>query len=256
MIVNQYDWKSICGQLTEKLRLRLLPVGLKYFESREELEAVEKIRMPKQTFAPCMIINQAAQFGWTAACVPEHIHANYCRGIHGMFERDEKWFSGKMFEGAWFDEAAEAKKHHAALACLPCKYAGFAAAPLARGRIQEPDVCILYMNPSQAFLLLCAYQFDGFEKLDFTFSGESTCADSWVSTMLTGKPKISLPCYADRKFADMREEDLLVSMKPEDLCRAVEGLGKLHKNGLRYPMVSNSLTTDMIGGLPASYIGF
>lgn len=254
--MSQIDWKAVCQQLTEKLRLSLLPVGVKYFESREELEKVEKIRMPQKTYAPCMVINQAAQYGWTAACVSEHIHANYCRGIHGMFERDEKWFSGKMFEGAWFDDVNEAAKHHEALTCLTNKFVGFAASPLAMNRIPDPDVCILYMNPSQAFMLLCAYQFQHYEKLEFTFVGESTCSDSWVSTMLTGKPKISLPCAAERKFAAMREGEILVSMKPGDLGRSAECLGKLYKNGLRYPMVSNSLTTDMMEGLPASYSGF
>lgn len=256
--MQAYDWKEVYDQLVEKLKISRLPVALKYYESREELEKVERIRMPSTFFAPCMIINQAAQYGWTVACLVENIHADYCRGIEGMFQRDKKWFSGGIFKGAWFNDPEQAAKHHAALACLPCKYVGFAAAPLASNRIPEPDVCILYLNPAQAFMLLCAYQFDQYEKLEFTFVGESTCSDSWISTMLTGKPKIGLPCAADQKFAGVREDHLLVSMKPADLRTAVENLSKLHRNGLRYPIVSNSLTTNMwsSGGLPKSYEGY
>ena len=76
--------------------------------------------------------------------------------------------------------------------------------------------------------------------------------------MLTGKPKIGLPCAADQKFAGVREDHLLVSMKPADLRTAVENLSKLLRKGLRYPIVSNSLTTNMWSpcGLPKSYEGY
>ncbi len=252
----EYDWKDICRRVTDRLGINRRPVGVKYFEDLETLEAVEKIRIPSKTYPPCVVINQAVQFGWTAACIPEHIHADYCRGIHGMFQRDERWHSGEIFMGAWFDDTVQAKAHHTALTCLPAKYVGMAASPLLSGRLPDPDVCVLYMNPAQAFLLLSAWQFDRYEKLEFTFVGESTCSDSWISTMLTGKPKISLPCAADQKFAGVHEEHLLVSMKPEDLVRAVASLDKLYKNGLRYPMASHSLTTDIIPGLPKLYLEY
>ena len=252
----EYNWKDICRRLTDRLFIPCRPVAVQYSERREDLEAIEKIRIPTKTYPPCVVINQAAQFGWTAACVPEHIHANYCRGIHGMFQRDERWYSGKIFEGAWFDDVEQARAHHAALSCMPAKYAGMAATPLLSGRLPNPDVCILYLNPAQAFLLLSAYQFDHYEKLNFTFVGESTCSDSWVATILTGKPKLSLPCAADQKFASVSANYVLVSMKPYDLVNAIESLDKLYKNGLRYPMASHSLTTDIIPGLPKHYLEY
>lgn len=45
-------------------------------------------------------------------------------------------------------------------------------------------------------------------------------------------------------------------MKPTDLVRAVNGVEQLFKNGLRYPIAPYSLTTDMIDGLPKSYLEF
>ena len=35
-----------------------------------------------------------------------------------------------------------------------------------------------------------------------------------------------------------------------------DGLEKMHKNGLRHPIAPSSLTTDMLGGLPASYLKY
>ena len=138
---------------------------------------------------------------------------------------------------------------------MPPKYIAMVASPLISGRI-EPDVVAVYVSPAQAFLLLTGYQFENYEKLDFTFVGESTCSDSWVRTFLTGKPSMALPCYADKKFAGMGENELRLTFTPKDFARAVQGLQGLYKNGLRYPIASYSLTSDILDGLPKHYLEF
>ena len=198
----------------------------------------------------------AVQPNWTAACKCENVHANYCRGIHGMFQRDEKWYSGEMFMKGWFDTLEHSRAHKAALDCAPPEYTAIVASPLTAGRIETPDVCVLYTSSSQAFMLFAGYQHEHYEKLEFTFVGESTCSDSWIRTLNTGKPALALPCFADKKFAGVGEWELRLTFTPEGLVRAVAGLEALSKNGLRYPIASYSLTTDMLGGLPPHYLYF
>lgn len=253
--MEREKWKELYQSLNTRLRLQRHAVAVKYYEDPDFPKRFGRIKVSQPNLSPCMLLNQAAQFGWTVACLRETLHADYCRGIHGMFERDEKWFAAEAFAQSWFNDVEQAKKHHAALSCLPAKYAGFAAAPIADGVIEEPDVCILYLTPGQAFMLLAALQMEDYRKLSFTFVGESTCSDSFVTTILTGEPKLSLPCFADVKFGGMKEEHVLVSMTEKDLAAAVENLSKLHKKGLRYPVVSYSVTTDMWGpgGLSGSY---
>ena len=250
-----HNWQEIVPQLTQLLRLQTPPVAMKWIETEEELAAIPKVRLHDKHLPPCTIVGHAAQFNWTSACRPENIHANYCRGINGMFERDEKWYSGEMFSGVWFDNLEASKAHNRALECIPPKYAAVVASPLVSGRI-EPDVVVVYATPAQAFLLLAGYQFKEYKKLDFTFVGESTCSDSWCRTFLTGKPSIGLPCYADKKFAGMGENELRITFTAEDFVRAVEGMKGLHKNGLRYPIASYSLTSDILDGLPSHYLEF
>ena len=254
--MERKEWADLIARLQKNLRIIQTPVGVKYFEDLDALKAVEKVRLPEKTYAPCTVISQAVQFGWTAACLKENVHINYCRGIHGMFERDEKWHSGKIFDNVYYEKNEDAQAHHDHLACMPAKYIGLVASPLAGGRLADPDVCIIYADPEQVFMLLCGWQFFGYEKLEFTFVGESTCSDSWVSTILTGKPKVSIPSFADRKFAGVRPNEMLCSMKPSDLLRAISGVEELSKRGLRYPIAPYSLTTDMIEGLPKSYLEF
>lgn len=254
--MSTYDWKAVTDRLVRLLRVAQTPVGVKYYRTRDEILSVPKVRIPSRHIAPCTTISQAVQLNWTVACLPETVHINYCRGIHGMVQRDAKWQSGKIFEKVYYDRQEDAKAHHQAMACLPAEYVGMVASPLTADRLGEPDACILYMEPAQVFMLLAGWQYYGYEKLEFTFVGESTCSDSWISTILSGKPKVSIPSFADRKFGGLKDNELVVSMKAKDLVRAVDGVEALFKNGLRYPIAPYSLTTDMIDGLPQSYLEY
>lgn len=42
----------------------------------------------------------------------------------------------------------------------------------------------------------------------------------------------------------------------EDAVKALEGLKGMSKNGLRYPIASYSLTSDILDGLPKHYLEF
>ena len=54
----------------------------------------------------------------------------------------------------------------------------------------------------------------------------------------------------------MSDSDLRVTMTPEDAVKALEGLKGMSKNGLRYPIASYSLTSDILDGLPKHYLEF
>lgn len=253
--MNDYNWKDIVAKLNRYLRLMQTPVGMKWLEREEELRGIEKVRIHEKRFAPCAVVSQAAQFGWTVACKRENIHADYCRGVHGMFQRDEKWYSGEMFHQVWYENLEASQAHNRELECVPAKYAALVVSPLAAGRI-DPDVCVLYASSAQAFMLFAGWQHRQYQKLNFTFAGESTCADSWVHTFNTGLPGFAIPSFADRKFGGVGEWEVRVTFTPQDLVRALEGIEGMHKNGLRYPIASYSLTTDMLAGLPPHYLDY
>lgn len=250
-----YDWQELSDKLVKLLRLATPAVGMKWIRTRGELDSIPKVRIHNKHLPPCTVVSHAAQYNWTSACLFDNVHANYCRGINGMFERDERWYSGEMFNHVWFSNIEASKAHNRALECIPAEYVGLVASPLTTGRI-EPDVCVLYVKPTQAFLLLAGYQFEEYEKLTFSFVGESTCSDSWCKTFLTGKPGIALPCYADKKFAGVADDELRLTFTPEGLARAVHGLDRMFGTGLRYPIASYSLTTDILDGLPKHYMEY
>lgn len=252
----KYDWKDIVSRLNKIVRVNT-PVAMKWLKTEEELNAIPpKVKIQAKHFPPCVMVSQTYQFGWTTACKAENYHANYCRGVHGMFDRDDKWFSGEMFNKVWFGNIEASKAHNRDIECAAPGYYAILCTPLDSGKVEDPDVIVLYTSSAQAFMLFCGWQYNEYEKLEFTFVGESTCADSWIHTLNTGKPGFAIPSFADRKFGGVGEWEVRVTFTPEGLVRALEGLEAMHKNGLRYPIASYSLTTDMIAGLPESYLKF
>lgn len=252
----KYDWNDIVRRLNKIVRVNT-PVAMKWLKTEEELNAIPpKVKIQTKHFPPCVMVSQSYQFGWTTACKTENYHANYCRGVHGMFDRDDKWFSGEMFNKVWFGNIEASKAHNREIECAAPGYYAILCTPLNSGKIDDPDVIVLYTSSAQAFMLFCGWQYKDYEKLEFTFVGESTCADSWIHTLNTGKPGFAIPSFADRKFGGVGEWEVRVTFTPDGLVRALEGLEAMHKNGLRYPIASYSLTTDMIAGLPETYLKF
>src|SRR3546814_4519240 len=45
----------------------------------------------------------------------------------------------------------------------------------------------------------------------------------------------SIPCYAERRYGGVADDELLMACPPDEFVRGVEGLQALAKNGLRYP---------------------
>ena len=104
-----YEWETINNNLTKLLRLANMPLTMKWFETEEDIRRVPKVRTSEKRFSPCQVMGQAIYFNWTVAVLARNIHTNYCRGIHGMFEPDDTFRSGKMFKNVWYsnDEAAK-----------------------------------------------------------------------------------------------------------------------------------------------------
>lgn len=62
---QEYDFPALVEGLYRYLRLRTIPIGMKRFETVEEMEAIPKIRRPKARLATDQVVAQARQLGWT-----------------------------------------------------------------------------------------------------------------------------------------------------------------------------------------------
>lgn len=246
-------WKDLVDRLNALLRLKSTPVGMKLFTSREDVQAIPKIRVSDAVFTLCQLVGQSVRLNWTVAAFPENFPAPQCGVIAGMIQGDEEWLAGKSYKGVWFETYEDASLHQQSFDIIPPNYQGLAVAPLAGGRLAEPDVCIIYLTPGQLFMMMSGLNNIGYKKRLFSNVGESSCADGWARAFITGEPSVSIPCYAERRFAGVTDDEMLICLKPADLVKAVEGLERLSKNGLRYPIPAYGVQLDVRAGLAKSY---
>ena len=51
--------------------------------------------------------------------------------------------------------------------------------------------------------------------------------------LATGKASISIPCYAERRYGGVADDEMLPAMPPDEFVRGMEGLAGISKVGLR-----------------------
>ena len=249
-----YNGERIVADLNRLLRLRTTPIGMKLFESIDEMTAIERIRRPKDVHTTDQIVGQAARNGWTVGITAEDLVGAQCSTVIGLHPRNEDWLSGDRMNGVWFGSQEDAAAHQKAMDVVDYgKYQAMAVSPLSSSRLNPPDICLIYATPAQMILFINGLQWTGYKKLDFGCVGESACADSWGRALATGEPSLSLPCYAERRYGGVMEDELLMAIPPHFLPKVIQGLEALASNGLRYPIPSYGINNDVRAGMGVSY---
>ncbi|MBT3460920.1 MAG: DUF169 domain-containing protein [Gammaproteobacteria bacterium] len=251
---TDFDGAAVVDGLNRLLRLRTTPIGMKLFPNRAEMEAIPKIRRPSNVHTTDQVVGQASRNGWTVGITMEDLVGAQCGTVIGLHPRDERWLSGDKMAGVWFKDQAEAAKHQASMDVVAFgQFEAMAVSPLASGRLNPPDICLIYATPAQMILFINGLQWTGYKKLDWGCVGESACADSWGRALKTGEPSLSIPCFAERRYGGVMEDELLMAIPPSFLPKVIAGLEALSKNGLRYPIPQYGVNNDVRAGMGISY---
>jgi uncharacterized protein (DUF169 family) len=247
--------KEVVAKLESLLRLRAVPFGMKLFESVEEMEAIPRIRRPKASVHTLdQIVAQAARLGWTVGVTSQDLVGDQCRSVVGLGGQDEKWFSGEHMAGVWYATPADASAHQRAMNVVPAgKYRALAVAPLATGRLDPPDIALFYATPGAMIYFINGLQWSGYKRFDWSVVGESACADSWGRALATREPSLSIPCFAERRYGGVLDDEMLMALPPHQLEKAVAGMEALAKNGFRYPFAQYGIQQDVRAGMAVSY---
>lgn len=251
-----FDAATLVADLNALLRLKTTVIGMKLFATREEMEAIPKIRRPSAVHTTDQIVSMGSRLGWTVGITAEDLVGAQCRAVIGLAPTDEKFMSGQSYVGVWHGTAEDARKRQEALDVVPSgQYEALVVSPLASGRLNPPDICLVYATPGQMIILINGLQYTGYKKFEWGVVGETACADSWGRALKTGEPSLSLPCYAERRYGGVPDEEMLMALSPADLAKAVVGMKALARNGLRYPIPPYGIQSDVRAGMGVSYAG-
>jgi len=247
---------QLSATLERLLRLRAVPWGMKLFETVEEMAAIPKLRRPESVHTLDQIVAQAARLGWTVGITAETLVGDQCRSVVGLGGQDEKWQSGAHMKGVWFATLDDAGAHQKAMHCVPAgKYRALVVSPLASGRLDPPDIVLFYATPGAMIYFINGLQWSGYKRFDWSVVGESSCADSWGRALATREPSLSIPCFAERRYGGVLDDEMLMAGPPEMLTKAIAGMEALAKNGFRYPFAQYGIQQDVRAGMAVSYPG-
>jgi len=253
---QKLDLAGLVADLNSLLRLKTTVIGMKLFARAEEMAAIPRIRRPSAVHTTDQIVSMASRLGWTVGITADDLVGAQCRAVIGLAPQDEKWLAGEAYVGVWHENAEDARKRQEALDVVPAgHYQALVVSPLASGRLDPPDICLVYATPGQMIILINGLQWSGYKKFEGGVVGETACADSWGRALKTGEPSLSLPCYAERRYGGVPDEEMLMALSPQHLAKAIAGMKALAKNGLRYPIAPYGIQSDVRAGMGVSYAG-
>jgi uncharacterized protein (DUF169 family) len=248
------NFAGLVADLNSLLRLKTTVIGMKLFARVADMEAIPKIRRPNSIHTTDQVVSMASRLGWTVGITADDLVGQQCRAVIGLAPQDDKWLAGDNYVGVWHGTAEDARKRQEALDVVPFgQYQALAVSPLASGRLDPPDICLVYATPGQMIILINGLQYTGYKKFEWGVVGETACADSWGRALKTGEPSLSLPCYAERRYGGVPDEEMLMALNPQHLAKAIEGMKALAKNGLRYPIPPYGIQSDVRAGMGVSY---
>src|SRR4029077_12717248 len=149
-----FDFAAMVADLNNLLRLKTTVIGMKMFASVDEMAAIPKIRRPTAVHTTDQIVSMASRLRWTVGITSDDLVGAQCRAVIGLAPQDEKWLAGQAYVGVWHENAEDARKRQEALDVVPYgQYRALVVSPLASGRLNPPDICLLYATPGQMIIL-------------------------------------------------------------------------------------------------------
>ena len=220
------EMKDLANGIRDFLRLRTLPLAIKFLEKAEDLNSIEKVRKPENKVSWCQAVGIARNLGWTIGITIDDLITPACAFKLGFGYMPEKYQG--IYEGIWVKTKEESIKYVKTLPGLPAgKFRVAVASPLSSDRIASPDLAYIFGNPAQMNLLLNALQYENYERLHFYFTGEGSCADAFVEAYNSGKPQCTVPCMGERCMGMVQDDEMELAMPASMLKKAMDGLTAL-----------------------------
>lgn len=259
------QFQQLAARLEQVLKLRAIPIAMKLLPAADELARVPRVRRPQAVHTLDQLVGQAARLGWTVGLTADDLVGDQCRSVVGLGGQDDEWRSGRAMAGVWYATVEDSARHQAAMHCVPRgAHQAMVIAPLAKwGRaegaeatpLDEPDIALFHATPGAMIYFINGLQWQGYRRFDWSVVGESSCADSWGRALATREPSLSIPCFAERRYGGVEDDEMLMALTVADMAKALAGMEALSRNGLRYPFPAYGLQQDVRAGMAVSYPG-
>ena len=217
------------------LRLKTSPIAYKRLEKVGELDKIPEVMRLDRLATFCQVPALVRRAGLTVGVTRDNL-GERCARINGLAATTEKEIAweANSFARTWFANVDEAKKQMAAYPTVPPGEA-VVLAPLEAEKF-DPDVILIYGTPAQMMLLMNGLQFKYYQRFQFFFIGDGSCADGLAQCYTTGQPALAIPCLGEREFGTVTDDEMVMALPPAMMAKAVEGLQALATRGISFPI--------------------
>lgn len=245
-------WSEQAEEIKRLLCLRGHVISVKFYEKMEDAEKVPRIRPIEKVISTCQRAMLARISGWTTIETADNT-GPACSYIVGLTERPKVIETGELTAGIWGETQEDARKRTLSFPIIsPPRFRALIISALFREAC-EPDVLLIYGTPAQMMMILNGLHWRDYRVEQNIDNGGSSCANGLVRCYLTGRPCLTIPDYAERRFAQIQDDEMVVALAPEQLAKSIQGIKGLRKGGIVYPIPSIGLVTAHDEGLPKSY---
>lgn len=220
--MNNEDIQKYGKELKEVLQISTSPVAVHLVKADEEIP--EGIPHVGETIRHCQMVDNVRRLG-------THFYATFddqmCKGgasVMGLAEMSPKLKSGEVYYNLNHFASIEAAK--ATMDKVPMVEANSVKAVL-YAPLEEttfmPDVILVITKPKIVMQLSQALlQKDG-GRVNAAFAGkQSVCADGVSYPYLTGEAGVTIGCSGSRKYTEIQDEEMIMSVPVDMLPALVE----------------------------------
>jgi uncharacterized protein (DUF169 family) len=221
--VSGYD--EVSDKIKKSLGLEKSPVAIKFVLREKDLpKDIPKI---SESIRHCEMVQKAAQGETFYATAEEQLCKGGATAI-GLMDAPEKVKTGEFYyELGRFSSLGSAKRTMDAIPKIDNMMYALVYAPLEKANF-HPDIIVIISNPAQAMKLSQALVYTLGGRVESNFAGiQSICADAVAGPFLRKTANITLGCSGSRKFADIKDEEVIVGLNGENIGCVVNALSEL-----------------------------
>ena len=230
-------YHAYADELERRLRLKPFPIAIKLLRAGEPIPdgLTRPMRDLHRHLALCQALEMSRRDGTPIAMEREDMWCPEPVIGFGLQEPPEYFMQGNNRYPRDVSSQAAGRIYAEELPKLPTgPYSAVLSAPLGRTPF-EPDVITIYCIPAQLSTLLLALEYRGGHNLNCSLSSHAACVYGIVPVLLNRRAQVAIPCRGDRYSAMAEDDEMLLTVTPEELEGLVTGLRHLEKTGTVYP---------------------
>lgn len=224
--------------LSKYIRPDTFPLGIRMLVPGEPVP--DGVRIPTadlgEHWIVCQSIGISRRFGWSIAVGAQDVICPLAAVSFGFRPSNARYDAGEAALGMYCSDPGAAGALEAATWRFETgRYERLCVAPLAKLTF-EPHVVAVYGNSAQVMRLVNAAVHARGGRVESSSAGRLDCAELVIQTMLTGEPKVVLPCNGDRVFGMAQDTEMAFAFPADRAGEIVAGLEATHKGGVRFPI--------------------